>query len=612
MFQNFDALTDPSRGAARVAALREKLASLGVDGFLVPRADEHQGEYVATCSERLRWLTGFSGSAGMALILRHRALIFVDGRYTLQVRDQTDPAVFTYEDLVANPPSKWLEENGSGLKIGFDPWLHTTGETKALREALAKADCELVALAANPVDAIWNDRPPPPETPVVIHDLRFAGKLAREKLRDMTAALIAAKCDHAILTDPASLAWAFNIRGNDVPHTPLTLGFALVSAHGEPRIYLDDRKLDIEAKAYLTQLAILRPPAALVADVAELARGGATFGLDGALAAEKLRTLVEENGGKAVDAPDPARLPRACKNAVEIEGALASHRRDGAALCDFLAWFSAQPPGGVDEIAAAAKLEACRVAAGERLGHPVLDLSFDTISGAGPNGAIMHYRVSHLTNRTVRDGELFLVDSGAQYRDGTTDVTRTVIFGTPTDEMRRRYTLVLKGLIAISLARFPAGTRGIDIDAFARRALWAAGLDFAHGTGHGVGSYLSVHEGPQRIARTGTQVLKEGMILSNEPGFYKPGEYGIRLENLIVVTPATPVPDGEIDMHGFATLTLAPFDRRMIDAALLIREELAWLDAYHARVLAEAGPLALPDTRIWLEKACAPFERLTA
>lgn len=609
MFQTFDALTDPSQGAVRIAALRDKMASLGIDGFLVPRADEHQGEYVAASSERLRWLTGFSGSAGMALVLSTRALIFVDGRYTLQVRDQTDPAIFSYEDLVANPPVKWLEANGAGLHIGFDQWLHTTGETKALREAMEKAGGSLVALPANPVDAIWNERPAPPVTPVVVHELRYAGKLAREKLREMAAALVAAKCDYTVLTDPSSLAWAFNIRGTDVPHTPLSLGFAVLPAVGEPRLYLDERKLDIEANAYLTQLCTLRAPELLASDIEAMARNGVTFGFDPSLAAEKLKALVEQHGSRVVDLPDPARLPRAMKNAVEIEGARAAHRRDGAALGDFLAWFAQQPPGAIDEIGAVTKLEACRTAAGERFGHPLLDISFDTISGTGPNGAIMHYRVSRKSNRTVGDGELFLVDSGAQYRDGTTDVTRTMIFGAPSAEMRHRYTLVLKGLIAISLARFPEGTRGMDIDAFARRALWNAGFDFAHGTGHGVGSYLAVHEGPQRIARTGVQPLKEGMILSNEPGYYKPGAYGIRLENLIVVTPASQIEGGEMAMHGFETLTLTPFDRRLIDTSLFTREEIVWLDAYHARVLEETGPLVLPETRAWLEQACAPFER---
>lgn len=606
MFQQFDAVSDPGNGASRIAALRDKLASLGVDGFLVPRSDEHQGEYVAASAERLRWLTGFSGSAGIALVLRDRAVIFVDGRYTLQVRDQTDPGTFSYDDLVANPPAKWLETNGKGLRIAFDPWLHTTGEVRALREALALAGGELVPLPANPVDAIWNERPAPPLSPATIHDIRHAGRLARDKLAELSAGLKDARCDLAVLTDPSSLAWAFNIRGNDVPHTPLSLGFAILSANAEPRLYLDQRKLDRTTRAYLTQLATLCPPEALESDLSVLA-ADKRVGLDPQLAAERLRHIVDTAGGKVVETPDPARLPRAMKNAVEIEGARTAHRRDGAALCDFLAWLAIQAPG-LDEIGAARKLEACRIATGKRLGEPLKDISFDTIAGTGPNGAIMHYRVTHATNRAVRDGELFLIDSGGQYRDGTTDVTRTMIFGTPTEDMRQRYTLVLKGLIAISAIRFPAGTRGMDIDVLARRALWMAGFDFAHGTGHGVGSYLSVHEGPQRIAKTGTPVLREGMFLSNEPGYYKPGAYGIRLENLIIVTPATEIPGGEIPMHGFETLTLAPFDRRLIDTSLFTREELVWLDAYHARVLGEVAPMMLAKNRDWLAAACAPFE----
>jgi len=609
MFQDFDATTDPTQGAGRLAALRARFDGLGIDGFLVPRADEHQGEYVPAGAERLRWLTGFTGSAGVALITRDRAMIFVDGRYTLQVRDQTDGAVFTFEDLVARPPAQWLKENGAGLTIGFDPWLHTSGDARALRAALEAAGGQLVAVAANPVDAVWNDRPPPPLAPVFVHDLAYAGRLARDKLADLAGAVAAANCDHAVLTDPSSLAWAFNIRGADVPHTPLALGFAIISATGEPRLYLDERKLAIEPRAYLTQLAALRAPAQLVADLAELARSGARIGLDPALAAEKLRLVVTDNGGQMVEVADPAGLPRARKNPAELDGARAAHRRDGAALADFLAWLTARAPGGVDEIGAITRLEACRRAAGERLGEALRDISFDTIAGAGPNGAIIHYRVTRPTNRTIGDGELFLVDSGGQYRDGTTDVTRTVIFGTPTAEMRQRYTLVLKGLIAVSTARFPPGSRGMDIDPFARRALWAAGLDFAHGTGHGVGSYLSVHEGPQRIARTGTAVLAEGMILSNEPGYYRPGQYGIRLENLITVTAATSLPGGDLAMHGFETLTLVPFDRRLVDQTLLTRDDLAWLDAYHARVLAELAPLVLAETRDWLGEACAPFER---
>jgi Xaa-Pro aminopeptidase len=391
----------------------------------------------------------------------------------------------------------------------------------------------------------------------------------------MAEAIAKGGATHAILTDPSSLAWAFNIRGHDVPHTPLALGFAILGADGRHRLFLDERKLSIKVKAYLTQLADLFAPGTLEDELARLAKSGASVGLDPALAAEKLRLLIEENGGKVVYLADPARLPRAVKNAAEI--------------------------------AVVTKLEECRRQTGEETQMPLRDISFDTISGAGPNGAIMHYRVSRATSRRLNDGELFLLDSGAQYQDGTTDITRTVPIGQPTEEMRERYTLVLKGLIGISTLRFPAGTRGSEIDAIARMALWRHGLDYAHGTGHGVGSYLAVHEGPQRIARTGAEKLLEGMMLSNEPGYYKEGAYGIRLENLILVTPAEPIAGGDIAMHGFETLTLAPFDRRLIKPHLLTRDELHWLDQYHAWVLAEIGPTLDGETLAWLEKACAAF-----
>lgn len=605
MFQNFDSNSDPSLAKTRVAALRAQFGALGIDGFLVPRTDEHQGEYVAARAERLRWMTGFSGSAGIALILTQEAHVFVDGRYTLQVREQTDPAIFQWQSLVDLPPAKFLAgRNLAGLTIGFDPWLHAIGEVRTLRAAVEEAGGLLKALPDNPVDAIWTDQPGPPLETVTIHDERFAGRLARDKLTELADMIGKAKCSHALLTDPSSLAWAFNIRGSDVPHTPLALGFAILAADGNHLVFMDKRKLPMVTEAYLTQLCTLRPPSALESDLAELANAGAVFGLDPVLCADRVRELTEAAGGKTIALADPARLPRAMKNATEIEGARAAHRRDGAALCEYLAWMAAQPEG-LDEISAATRLEALRASCGERFQAPLKDLSFDTISGAGPNGAIMHYRVTRATSRKIRNGELFLVDSGAQYDDGTTDVTRTMVFGGPSAEQRARYTMVLKGLIAISLIRFPPGTRGMDIDVLARRAHWMAGMDFAHGTGHGVGSYLSVHEGPQRIARTGVQELKEGMILSNEPGYYKEGHYGIRLENLIVVTPPEAVSGGEIAMHGFETLTLAPFERALIDTSLLTREELQWLDGYHARVLAEIGPVIEPAARAWLETACA-------
>jgi Xaa-Pro aminopeptidase len=608
MFQGFDEESDPSLGAGRVARLREWLVANGVDGFVVPRSDEHQGEYVAPGSERLRWLTGFGGSAGVAIVLPASAVVFVDGRYTLQVRQQVDTTVFDIESLVSNPPAEWVKTSlPRGMRLAYDPWLHTIGEVKALGTGVAAAGAELVALPANPIDALWTDRPAAPVAPVEIQPLALAGVLAKDKLSALAGDIAAAGATHAVLTDPSSLAWSFNIRGADVPHTPVPLGFALLAADGSHRIYLEPGKLGIEQRAYLTQLAELRRPADLEPDLAAVARDGGTVALDPALAAERLKLIVEDAGGTIVEAPDPARIPRAMKNAAEIAGSRAAHRRDGAAMARMLCWLDRQPPGSVDEIAAVETLEALRRSTGEETQMPLRDVSFSTISGAGPNGAVIHYRVSHSTTRRLQEGELFLLDSGGQYQDGTTDVTRTVPIGSPTAEMRTRYTLVLKGLLALSRLRFPPGTRGADIDALARAALWEHGLDYAHGTGHGVGAYLSVHEGPQRIARTGTQKLLSGMILSNEPGYYKEGAYGIRLENLILVLPETPIDGGDIAMHAFETLTLVSFDRRLLDTALLTRDELQWLDAYHARVLAEIGSMVDGETLAWLEAATAPL-----
>lgn len=608
MFQSFETVADPSQGVERVARLRAELKRRELDGFLVPRADEHQGEYVARRSERLQWLTGFTGSAGIALIMSDRAVIWVDGRYTLQVRDQTDLSLFSVESLVDNPPSKWVADNiARGRRIGFDPWLHTLADAKALRAALEECGAQLVAVGANLVDAIWNDQPAAPVEPVELHPESLAGEPAAAKLARMAEAVEAADANAAVLTDPSSVAWAFNIRGHDVPHTPLALGFAIVSADGRHALYMDRAKLAGEALRHVGALATLRPPSALERDLGRLAASGARIALDPQLAAERLRLAIEEAGGKVVEAADPARLPRATKNDRELEGARAAHRRDGAAVTRFLCWLDRQPSGSLDEIAAARRLEETRRLVGEETQMPLRDISFDTISGAGPNGAIIHYRVTTPTNRKLQAGELYLVDSGGQYRDGTTDITRTVAVGEPAAEMRTHYTLVLKGLIGISLLRFPPGTRGMDIDAVARLALWRAGLDYAHGTGHGVGSYLSVHEGPQRIARTGTEKLQPGMILSNEPGYYREGHYGIRLENLIVVTPAEAIPGGDLVMHGFETLTLAPFDRRLIRSDLLTADERAWLDAFHARVLAEIGPMVDGEVLAWLEAATAPL-----
>ena len=590
MFQTFETEGDSTLGAGRVAQLRDWLSANGLDGFIVPRSDEHQGEYVAPRSERLKWLTGFSGSAGVAIVFHDRALIFVDGRYTLQVRDQADLDVFSIESLIDNPPSDWLRENlPAGARLGYDPWLHTIKDIRDMGSAVEKRGATLIPLAVNPIDGLWSDQPEPPISPISIHPIAYAGELAKDKLARLGDAVAKEDATHAVLTDPSSIAWAFNIRGGDVPHTPLALGFAVLSAEGPHLLFIDDRKLSIETRAYLTQLCDLRAPETLEAEIAALAKSGAKVALDPVLAA------------------DPARIPRATKNRAEIQGARAAHRRDGAAMARLLCWLDRQQPGSLDEITVVTKLEETRRQTGEETQMPLRDVSFSTIAGAGPNGAIMHYRVSRATNRLLRDGELFLLDSGGQYQDGTTDITRTVPIGRPTEEMCERYTLVLKGLIGMSTLRFPKGTRGIDIDVVARLALWKEGLDYAHGTGHGVGSYLSVHEGPQRIARTGMQKLLEGMILSNEPGYYKPGHYGIRLENLILVTPAETPPGGDIAVHAFETLTLVPFDKRLLRTEMLAREELRWLDEYHERVRAEIGPMVDGETLAWLEQATSPL-----
>lgn len=610
MFQIYDSQAVKAPASKRVTSLRASFDALRIDGVLVPRVDEHQGEYVAACSERLAWLTGFTGSWGQALILRTSAHVFVDGRYTVQATQQLDPAIFKVEDLVATPPSKWMPDHlANGARIGFDPWLHTVSEVKLLETALAKIGGMLVALDSNPVDAIWDGRPKPPLGQVSVQPPEYTGKPAGEKIADMASAIAKAGADATVLTDPSSLAWAFNIRGQDVPHTPVPLGFAILKAEGEPLLFLDERKLPAKTRDYLAPLCTLLPPEALADQLREIATGK-VIGLDPSLAADKLRRLVIEAGGKIVEEPDPARLPRARKNQSELDGARAAHRRDGAAMTAFLNWFSKQKPGSLDEIGVSMKLEECRVEAGQSNQMPLLDVSFPTISSTGPNGAMNHYRVDTASNRKLMPGELFLLDSGGQYRDGTTDITRTLPVGEVTLEYKRRFTLVLKGMIAISMLRFPKGTRGSDIDAMARAALWQAGLDYAHGTGHGVGSYLSVHEGPQRIAKVGITPLEPGMILSNEPGYYKPGEYGIRIENLIAVTEPQPIEGGDIDMMGFETLTLAPIEKGLVDTSLLTRAELHWLDSYHARVLAEIGPMVEPSVRSWLETACAPFKVL--
>ena len=580
-----------------LADLRTELARRSLDGFIVPRADEHLGEYVPPGAERLAWLTGFTGSAGLAVVLPARAAIFVDGRYVLQAAAQTDPALWERRHITEEPAPAWIAEAAPGARIGYDPLLISE---EALQRFL-DAGITMVATEDNPIDAIWPNRPPPPLAPALPHHLEFAGRTAAQKREDIAAALRADKLDAAVLTDPASLAWLLNVRGADVPFTPFALGFAIVRDDASVALFMDPRKLPEETCAWLGNGVAVQGREALPAALEGFA--GLRVRVDPANSPVWFAQRLRAGGARVVAGMDPCLLPKACKNPTEQQGVRASHQRDAVALARFLHWVEGAA-GHETEMSAAARLLAFREALPGFRGE-----SFAAISGAGEHGAIMHYRVSAETDRPIKPNELYLIDSGAQFADGTTDVTRTVLTGpdAPPDELRDRFTRVLKGHIALATLRFPRGVGGAHIDGFARHALWQSGLDYDHGTGHGVGSYLSVHEGPVSISRLAKPVpLAPGMLLSNEPGFYAPGAFGIRLENLVLVQPA--------DLAGatrpflcFETVTLAPFDRRMIDRALLTPAEVAWLDAYHARVRAEVAAAVEPAVRDWLTIACAPL-----
>jgi Xaa-Pro aminopeptidase len=609
MFEaHFQTFEEPEGGVAltaRLAAFREELARRKLTGFVIPRADQQQNEYVAPSEERLAWLTGFTGSAGMAIVLTHEAAVFVDGRYTLQAAKQVDGKAWSVEPLVDPPPESWLEQHLlAGDRLGFDPWLHTSVAAERLAAACAKAGAELVAVESNPLDAVWTERPAPPLGPVSIHGVQFSGEREAEKLGRIRGEIAKLGADALVLSDSHAVAWTFNIRGADVSHTPLPLSYALVPKDGRPTLFIDHRKLSNSARDHLEQNADVREPDALTPQLTDLAQRGASIALDSATAADALSRLIAGAGGKVLRGADPVALLKAAKNATEIEGTRAAHRRDAAALARFLAWVEREAPSGaLTEIDAVEALETFRRDTGA-----LKDVSFPTIAGTGPNGAIVHYRVTRKSNRRIVPGDLLLIDSGAQYEDGTTDVTRTIAIGEPTGEMRDRFTRVLRGHIAIARATFPDGTTGAQLDTLARQFLWQAGLDFEHGTGHGVGHYLSVHEGPARISKLGTTPLKRGMILSNEPGYYKPEAFGIRIENLELVV-AAEIAGAEKPMNGFETLTLAPIDRRLIDRSQLSRSELDWLDDYHARVRREVRPHVDEATKLWLDAATAPLAR---
>lgn len=599
------AIEDRSASAQRLTDLRAALAAKGLAGLIVPLTDEYQSEYVPLRAQRLSWLTGFTGSAGLAIVLSDRAAVWSDGRYTLQLAAQVDGALFERLHISDQPASDWLKTHlKAGDRLAYDPWLHTEGGVKTFTAACSAVGATLVAADSNPIDAVWTEQPPAPLGPVRIQDLALAGRSPADKRAEIAKGLTARKADAVVLTLPESLAWLLNIRGSDVPHTPLPLSMGVLHSDGAVDLYIDPRKLDDAVRQHLGDVR-LHDATAFPTALTALGEARKTVQVDPATSGSYVLQRLETAGATLIRAEDPCLLPKACKTEAELDGTRAAHRRDGAAVSRFLCWLEAEAAkGGIDEIKAADKLQSFR-----RLSNDLRDLSFSTISGAGSNGAIVHYRVTPATNKPLERGNLYLVDSGGQYPDGTTDITRTVAVGEPTDEMRDRFTRVLKGHIALATAKFPEGTAGQQLDALARYALWQVGLDYDHGTGHGVGSYLSVHEGPQRIAKLGSPVpLKPGMIVSNEPGYYKTDGYGIRIENLIVVKVESETTESGKRWFGFETITRAPIDRRLIDLALLSPAEVTWINAYHALVWKEISPLVDDATRDWMQQATAPLK----
>ena len=596
-----------STHAARLQALREQLSRDQLDGFVVPLTDEHMSEYVGAYAQRLAWLTGFQGSAGSAVVLPEAAAIFTDGRYTIQVRQQVDGANWEYVPVPQVSIADWLRDHApQGGRIGYDPWLHTRGWVEEARKALAERGAELVAVSRNPIDAVWDDQPAPSDAKLAVQRDDAAGRTSASKRAEIADWLAERKADAAVLSALDSIAWVFNVRGADVSHTPVALAYAIVNADGTADLFVAQDKVGDEVAKHLGNAVRVHDRAAFAPALQQFA--GKRVAADPAGSVAAIFDALDAGGATILATRDPVVLAKAIKNDAEISGHKAAQARDGAALARFLKWAETEmPKGGVTEWSAAARLQAFREETGV-----LRDLSFDTISGTGPNGAIPHYKVTEESSLPIEHGHLYLVDSGGQYEDGTTDVTRVIPVGEPTQEMRDRFTRVLKGHIAIATAVFPAGTTGGQIDAFARRPLWEVGCDYGHGTGHGVGAYLSVHEGPQRIAAPNypgggpAEPLRAGMFLSNEPGYYKAGAFGIRIENLVLVVDKD-IPGAESPMLGFETLTFAPIERDLIEPGLLTEDERRWLDAYHARVLEILGPQLSREERVWLEGKCRPI-----
>jgi len=595
--------------ADRLAALRQQLKEDRLDGFVVPLTDEHMSEYVGSYAQRLAWLTGFQGSAGSAVVLPEEAAIFTDGRYTIQVRQQVSPSEWSYQSVPETSVAKWLQEKApNGARIGYDPWLHTADWVRQATKSLGARGAELVAVKRNPIDAVWADRPEPSKARLVVQPEEMAGNSSAETRHEMADWLVKEGADAAVLAALDSIAWTFNVRGADVTHTPVALAYAVVNADGTADLFTESEKVGDDVAKHLGNGVRLHERAAFEPYLKSLK--GKLVAVDPERSVAAISQALEAGEARILSRRDPAVLPKAIKNAAEIGGHQAAQARDGAAVSRFLRWIETEAPkGGLDEMIAADKLLGFRHEHGD-----LRDLSFDTISAYGPNGALPHYKGTAESNLPFKPGTLYLVDSGGQYQDGTTDITRTVPIGEPTAEMIDRFTRVLQGHIAIATALFPKGTRGSQLDSFARRPLWEAGCDYAHGTGHGVGAFLAVHEGPQRISPVGSsqsggdEPLQAGMILSNEPGYYKAGEYGIRIENLVLVVDRQ-VPGGDKEMLGFDTLTFVPIEKRLIDVSMLSDRELEWLNDYHAEVLAKIGPQLEGEDKAWLETQCAPLSR---
>ena len=596
MYQSFEVTARPEQGPPRLERLRAEIEAEGLSGFLVPRADAHQGEYVAAHDERLAWLTGFTGSAGFCAALKDAAGVFIDGRYRTQVKAQVAD-VFTPVPWPDVSLTDWLKKQlPQGGRVGFDPWLHAAGQIRTAVSELKGSGIELVR-CDNLVDRIWPDQPSPPMEPVKAHPLEFAGETAADKAARLAEDLRSAGQKAAVITLPDSIMWLLNIRGADIPRNPVAHGFAILHDDGRVDLFMAAAKLT-GLEEHLGPMVTQHEPDAFL-DAVEALAGPVRVDLS-----TVPQIVADRLGHRLTKGGDPCALPKARKNAAEIAGAAEAHLRDGAAMVDLLAWLDAQEPGSLTETQVVSQLEACR-----RRDNGLQDISFETIAGTGPNGAIMHYRVTEETDSRLEDGHLLVLDSGGQYLDGTTDITRTIAIGTVGDEEKTCFTRVLKGMIAMSMLRWPVGLAGRDIECVARLPLWLAGQDFDHGVGHGVGAYLSVHEGPQRLARVSHVPLEPGMILSNEPGYYREGAFGIRIENLVVVQEAAPLPGGDAEraMLNWRTLTYVPIDRRLIVAEMLTVEERDWLNAYHADVAAKIGPRLGAETRMWLDAATAPL-----